>query len=377
MIPNSLSATSIQVYEECPKRFEAEYLLRAPSPGGAAASLGTACHETMEPWVADGHYLKNYADPKAVLKGLYDEAYWRVFADAARYDEGWGLLTKWLDRQDWQGRTVLSAEQKKNFVIKSSAGDIPFNYIMDRVDRLDNGDIEVTDYKTLSQPISPEKLRYKIQARAYALAAQLEHPDANRIWVTFDMLRFEPVGVVFTKEENRETWRYLHALAERVLADSNPQEQLGNGCRFCIRKTVCDALVRHGAGGGSLALSDPAAAAKKRYELSNAKSAITALIVELDEFLVEHCKTNDVLSFDADNYEVVVSASARRQADPATVATIIGPSLMAKYGDLKIASIDIMLKSDDLSPDQKSQVRQAIRKVYSDASVKVAEKSPF
>lgn len=377
MIPKSLSATSIQVYEECPKRFEAEYLLRAPSVGGSAASLGTACHEALEPWVADGHYLAGHTNEWSVMQALYDQSYWAVFADGERYDEGANLLKNWLARQNWTGRTVLSTEKKLNFTIKSSAGDIPFNYIMDRKDRLANGDIEVVDYKSLSQPVSPDKLRHKIQARAYALAAQLEHPEANRIWVTFDMLRFEPVGVVFTKEENRATWKYLHALAERIIADSDPQEKLGNACRFCVRKAVCESLVKHGAAGGSLAISDPAAAAKKRHELSNAKSAITALIVELDEFLIEHCRTNDLMSFDTDDFEVNVGVSGRRQADAATVAPIIGPDLMARYANLSIANIDSMLKGSELTDDQKSQLKQSIKKVYGDATVKINEKSPF
>ena len=377
MIPKTLSATSVQAYEECPARFEAEYLNRAPSPGGSAASLGSVCHATMEPWVRDGHYLANHSHPEAVLKGLYDEAYWRYFSDQSRYDEGWDLMKKWLARQDWSGRTVLSTEEKKNFLVKTSAGDIPFNYIMDRVDRLDSGDIEVVDYKSLSQPVSPDKLRQKIQARIYALAAQLEHPDAPRIWVTFDMLRYEPVGVVFTKEENRETWKYLHALAERIIADSSPKEQLGNGCRFCIRKSACESLTKHAVAGGVLGISDPAAAAAKRFQLAAAQGAIKALIEELDTFIIDHCRNEDSISFDTDDYEVVLAPSARRQVDPSAVADIIGPALMARYGNLSISSVDTMLKGNDLTDEQKSQLKQSIRKVYSDASVKVTERSPF
>lgn len=377
MIPKTLSATSIQAYEECPKRFEAEYLLRAPSPGGSAASLGTACHETIEPWVADGHYKKGYADEWSVMKALYDQAYWAVFSDPSRYDEGVNMLKGWLARQDWSGREVLSTEEKKNFVIKTSVGDIPLNYIMDRKDRLDNGDIEVVDYKTLSLPLSPEQLKHKIQARVYALAAQLEHPEAERIWVTFDMLRYDAVGIVFTKEENRATWKYLHALAERIIADAEPREQLGTGCRFCVRRLSCDALTRHSAVGGSLSMSDPAAAAERRYALAAAKSAIEQSIKDLDEFITDHCRANELLGYEAGDYAVRLTVSGRRQADSSVIAGIIGPDLTARYGDIKVSAIDNILKSDDLTDEQKSMVRQSIRKVFGEPTVKIDKKGAF
>lgn len=380
MIPKSLSATSIQVFEECPKRFEVEYLHRTPSPSGSAASLGTACHEAIERWVAEGHYLMHTGSVDsqwAVMQALYDQAYWGAFSDPARYDEGKGLLRTWLGRQNWEGRTVLSTEQKKSFVIKTSVGDIPFNYIMDRKDLLDDGDVQVTDYKSLSQPLSPDKLRHKLQARCYALAAQIEHPEAKRIWVEFDMLRYEPVAVVFTKEENRATWKYLHELAERIIADTNPQEKLGNACRFCVRKLECESLTKHAAGGGVLGLTGPAEAARKRYEIAAAKNALDALIKDIDEYLVAHCQYNDVTEFDAGEFEVSLGVSGRRQADATRVATIIGPDLMARYGNLNISAVDALLKGDELTADQKSQVRQTIRKAYGDPTVRVVEKSPF
>lgn len=379
MIPKSLSATSIQAYEECPKRWEAEYLTRAPMPSGAAASLGTACHEAIERWVAEDYYKvdSSLEAQWSVMAALYDQAYWAVFSDSSKYDEGVKLLKSWLARQDWSGREVLSTEVKRSFAIATREGNIPLNYIMDRMDRLSNGDIEVVDYKTLSMPLSPEALKHKIQARVYALAAQLEHPDAERIWVTFDMLRFEPVGVVFTKAENRETWTYLHALAERILSDSDPREQLGSGCRFCIRKTSCESVLKHGAAGGSLGIADPSAAAMKRHDLAAAKSAIEQAIKELDEFLVEHCRENDLLGFDAGDFEVTMSVVGRRQAETSTIAAIVGPDMIARYGDIKISAVDNLLKGDELTSEQKSQVRQAIRKVYGEPSVKITKKSPF
>lgn len=372
MIPKSLSATSIQAYEECPARFRVEYVERAPSPSGAAASLGTSCHTAMEVWVADGHYQKDYPDPMSVMKGIYDEAYWAVFADSSRYDEGLGLVRKWLKRQDWSDREVLSTEAKLNFKLKTSAGLIPFNYIMDRMDLRRNGDIEVIDYKSLSMPVAPEQLKHKIQARCYALAAQLEHPDAERIWVTFDMLRFDPVGIVFSKEENRGTWKYLHAVAERIIADTEAPETLGEGCRYCIRKSVCASLAAHTAAGGPLGISDPIAAAEARYRIQSALGGLRRQLDELDAVLLAHCQADEITGFDAGPVSVAVSVTGRRGVDAERVAQVVGGDVMMKYGELKISTIDELLKSNDIDDEQKSAVRQLIFRNYSEPAIKVA-----
>lgn len=376
MIPKSLSATSAQVYEECPARWKVEYMERAPQPSNTAADLGTACHEAFEEFVAGGYHVTHPHD-KAVIQAFYERAYWHLFADASRFQEGLDLVHKWMARQQWDGRTVLSTEKKLSLTLKTSVGEIPFNYIMDRKDRLANGDIEVVDYKSIGQPLSPEALKHKVQARAYALAAQIEHPEAERVWVTFDLLRFEPIGIVFTKEENRATWQYLHELAERIIANEDAEERLGSGCRFCIRRHVCGSLAKHAAAGGALGITDPEDAAQRRFLLAAAKSAIEQNIAELDGFILDHCRTNNLTGYSTPDYEVSLSVSGRRQANAQAIAGIVGDHIVAKYGDLKVGVVDNLLKGDELTAEQKSRVRQTLTKTFSEPTVKVTQRSPF
>lgn len=371
LLPVSFSATALGVYEECPARYKAEYVDKAPTPGNVFAAIGTACHEAIELWVAQGHYLQEYANEWAVMKPLYDEAYWRVFKDSEKYEDGVKMCQDWLKRQDWTGRTVLSTEQKLFFNVKTSAGEIPFNYVMDRMDKLDNGDIEVVDYKSLSQPVKPGDLKHKIQARAYALAAQLMFPDARRIWVTFDMLRFEPVGIVFTIEENRETWRYLTGLCERVIQDEGIDEVLGQGCRYCVRRPVCAKLNRHVDAGGALGITDPVAAAARLYEVQSAIKGLQGLATDLDAVVVGHMKANDLMELDVPGYEVSVGVSSRRDIDPERLLQVVGPDVMSRYAKINVTSVDAMLKNEPLTDDQKGQVRKLFRQNYGEPSTRI------
>src|SRR5690606_25707099 len=147
---------------------------------------------------------------------------------------------------------VLSVEQKLNFPIKTSAGMIPFTYILDRLDKIENGVYEVVDYKSIRAYIRPEELKGKIQPRAYALAIQIQYPDAEKIFVSFDMLRHnEKIGVTFTRQDNIDTYRYLQRAAERIIAtdEDKTEETINEECKWCIKKTTCDTLARSVAAG--------------------------------------------------------------------------------------------------------------------------------
>lgn len=386
MIPRSLSASSALTFESCPARWRAEYHERAPQPSGDAALLGTACHAALERWVTEGWYEKFPDGVDAVAGGegirvmdrLYEEEYARLFSHQDRFEEGLGLCANWLARQDWKGRTVLCTEDKQSFELRTSAGPVPFNYIWDRCDQLDSGDIEVVDYKTVSAPIQPDALKKRIQARAYGLAAQIAYPDAKRIWVTFDLLRYEPVGVVFTRDDNVATWRYLRALAERVIASDGTEETLNPECRYCVRRHECETLNRHVAAGGHLGISDPAAAAERRLHLEGAKKAIEGMLAELDEVILSHCEHEELLGFATPAVEVEITARRTRTVDSASVARVVGPELVAANAKLGVTALDGMLKAKDspLTDGQKSELRQLIRYTHGEPSVKVKPKAP-
>lgn len=371
LIPRTFSASALGVYEECPARYKAENIDRVPSPGNKHASIGTACHDAIEHWVADGHYTDAHPDEWSVMKALYDEAYWRMFSDSATYDDGAKMLKKWLKRQVWTGRTVLSTEQKEHFTIKTTKGEFQFTYIMDRLDRLANGEIEVIDYKSLSMPVKPEDLKHKIQARVYALAAQLRFPEAERIWVTFDMLRHDPVGIVFTKADNRDTWNYLKTLTQRVVDDDEAREILGSGCRFCVRRSECELLNKHALGGGILGITDPVEASTRLYTARAAVKALEAQVGDLEKIVLDYMRDNDLTELEVPGLDVSVGISGRRNMDPSRLATVVPPEIMARYSKINVGSVDEMLEKEDFTSEEKSVIRQMFTTTYGDPTLRI------
>lgn len=365
MRPKSLSASAAGVYELCPSRYATEIILRPPSSSGSAANLGTACHRVFQLWI-DRDLYNLYPSPpdddaKSALRVLWDETYWDLFADAARYDEGLRLCERWLERQVWTSRTVLTTEHKESFNLDTSAGLIPFNYIMDRVDRHDDGDIEVIDYKSVSFPVQPEELKVRIQSRAYALAAHLKYPDAKRIWVTFDLLRFDPIGIVFTRDEAEETLAYLHALAERILADNDPIEQLNPECRWCLRKTECKTLQEHVVSAGrKLHFGTIDEAVERRAELDYAEKAIKAQLSELDALIMAHLTTEGIEELSTGPYTVGLTSSRRRQVDAQGLAQLLPYEVFAPIASISVTGLDDLLKGGGVDAETASLIRRCV-----------------
>lgn len=359
----TLSATSAQVFELCEARWRAEKVEWADSPGSRAAGVGTVCHGALEHFVrAELHKELDVAKAERGLREFYERAYELQFADRTHFEEGWDLVLRWARRQVWIGKTVLSTESKENFKLPTSIGEIPVNFIWDRCDRLADGSIEIVDYKTNVVALTHEQLEHNVQARLYGLAAQLKFPTVDMIWVTFDYLRHQPVGIRFTKDQNAETWRYMRRLAERIIVSDGGTETLNDQCKWCVRRHACSKLKDHVNAGGILGITDPMVAADKRAELDSARQALEVMISELDKVILDHMDTLEEASFATDTTKVRLDISSRRQVDDRLASDVLGGDLMAKYGGLTMASIDELLKpkSTELTDEQKRELRGLI-----------------
>lgn len=385
MIPKSLSASSVLVSESCMARWKVENFYRTPQASGEAANVGTSVHYALEHFVEDV-YLKGLYEWDNVkqLKAYYDIGYVETFGttnfDTDAYKDGAELVAKWYEyNKNGLPNKVLSVESKESFPIKTSAGTIPWNYIYDRLDQIDEDTFEVVDYKTIRLPHSPEMLKQKIQPRSYALAAQIKFPEAKRIWVSFDMLRHNgPVGVVFSRDENADTYRYIKRAAERIIAtdEDKAEETLNEECKWCIRKVSCETLAKANAGGTVHGLPIEVVAQKK-LDIDSQILALKYAQEELDKQLLAEAERRDEFEFEAGDVQVSVTARKNRKPNSNAIINIVGPEMSAKYGNMTMTNIDKMMKSGELTADQVKMVNDQITLSWSEPSARVKKKGEF
>lgn len=385
MEPASLSASAALKFELCEAGYRASNIDRVPSIAGKAGLQGNAVHEALQFWIESGQYLKfigaDYAVRQQAIKVVWEMTYWNYFPDASHYESGFDMLLTYIGREDWDGRTVMETEVKKSFDLPTSKGPLTFNYILDRKDRLASGEIEVVDYKTVARPIQADDMKKRIQPRAYAVAMFIEHKalgeDLEGVWVTYDLLRYNRVSVYFTRDECIETYKYLIALAERIYKSDGTRETLNPECRFCERKQVCGTLKRHEEYGGPLSITSLEEASERLLLLQNAKGGLDAAIDEVKAMALEFAEADEVIEWTTDTVEGKVTAKGRREADSERISKVVGPEIMARYGKLTLGLVEKILKEEDLTDDQKSQVKQFITKKFGEAYVEVKPRSVF
>jgi len=374
--PNSMSATAVRTFELCPARWAAEHFLRARSPSSDAADLGTALHAALEEFVKGGfHVSDQYFE---TLESFFYQSYYDKFSDDARYDEGLEMLKKWHKNNVPIKHDILSTEVKESFEVPSPSGPITFNYIIDRLDDLGDREYQAVDYKSSQMPMSPDALKKDIQARCYALAVQIKFPDAKRVWSTFDMLRHEPVGVAFTREENAATWKFLKNVARKIheYDIDRPIETLNPQCHWCVRKANCKTLERANGVGAGTAMT-PEEAADRRAALEYARKGLSQAIEELDKVVLEHCEQEEVLEFETELHQIKVTSSRRRHIDNERAKAPLPPEVVKEYGTLNLTAVDKILKDDRIDDRAKDELRDLMTTKYSEPKVKTEPLSPI
>jgi hypothetical protein len=294
------------------------------------------------------------------------------------YQDARDLVEKWFKRkdrfEDLSAVKILSLESKNNFLLKTSAGEIPVNYIMDRLDRVSDGVYRVVDYKSNRVPLSESQLRRKLQARLYSLMVQIKFKDAKEIRVQFDFLRHGPVEVVFTRDDNVVMYRELQRRAEDILntPDNKARETLNPECGWCVRKSSCKTLISHVAGGGILGKT-PEELADLHAQIQAAEKARKILLDEIETALLTYCIENDMLEFETDNGALIsVQAKTRREVDNEAAGIILSSlGLATQFQKFSVTDIDRILRQGLVTGPHADLLKAAIHKKMSDPSIKV------
>lgn len=364
MIPATLSATSVHVAELCMGRWEVEMFNRTKAPmRGTAATLGSSCHGALEDYVKFV-YLERKEQPSIDLMMSLWRIHYKInfgpLADerSVEFTTGRKLLQDWHKRTVFDGHTVLSAEQKEFFILKSRDGknEVQFNYILDRFDQLKEDEFEVVDYKSNVMPVGADELRRKLQARVYALAMQIKYPTARRIWVTFDMLRFGQTSVAFDRADNIATFRRLQDAFQMILdtPEGDAPHELNSECLFCPIKTTCPEVTRSINLGSVLSIQDLEKAADLRALLDYQEKAAKAAKAELDTHIMTIAAGTGQVVVDTGLTKMTFSAKRTRSISGHATREIVGDDIFAQYGkeDITVGAWEELKKDPRLTPEQ-------------------------
>ena len=385
MIPKSVSASALENAQQCLARYKATAIERGAGMNNPAAMLGTTLHGALEVFIEPNMIKAGMWDWDWLLT-CYKISFENIFGPTGPkdvFDDGRDILLKWYNRPDQQedirSVEIISREVKKNFpvpyVLNGSKQTVPCNYIIDRMDKMDDGVYRVVDYKSQRVPLSPEEMRIKIQPRLYALATRIEYPDAKEIWVQYDFLRHDRIAVRFSRDDNVETWEWLKRAVQRIVdtPDTNVPETLNENCRYCVRRFRCATMQSNIRVGGIHSLSVDEMV-EIYHDLKSQADAISMMKDDIESQLLRHALETDTLEWENDYGRVKVTAARRRSINRDVMAKILGPELMQEYGRINVGDLDALRADDRLTYEQRSLLETAVEYKVSDPSVKVVKK---
>lgn len=258
-VPSTLSPSKLGKFMSCPLAFRFSYIDRLPEPPTLAQVRGTLVHRALQRFYSDGAgpdrttaralaaldaAIEELSDSEEMLGLALDEG-----ATTALHAEARRLLIDYFEIEDPVSVEPIGIELD----LRAMLGEIELRGIIDRLDRLPNGDLVVTDYKTSRSP-RPEQARGRligVQFYAYLCEAALgRRPSEIRLLYLKDQ-------VVIVESPNEQTMRGLKSRAmavwaaiERACEREDFRPNPSPLCRYCAFQDRCPAF---GTPGGQVA----------------------------------------------------------------------------------------------------------------------------
>ena len=243
---SGLSASAIEIYEECPLRFKLEREWNLPRDVPASLQYGAAVHRILHTFYDAQRYGREIGDDDLIEQFRSDLASAGI-ADRYQYElylrQGMEQLRQFFEwARSAEPPEVIETESRFELQVGSAklAGRV------DRIDRTGPDSVAIVDYKT-GKPKSQEDADKSLQLSLYALAARETWGKRADCLIFHNLENNTPVHTTRTDAE-------LDAAKLRVLAASDGIAQgkfapkVGYHCAFCPYRNLCPATEKIVAG---------------------------------------------------------------------------------------------------------------------------------
>ncbi|MFZ1916948.1 MAG: ATP-dependent DNA helicase [Terriglobales bacterium] len=235
----SLSASSIEIYEQCPLRFKLEREWNLPREVSASLHYGAAMHSVLKTYYDAQRFGREMGDEELLEQFRAALADARI-ADRYQYElylrQGTEQLRQFLDgARGAPAPKVIETERR----FEMQLGATKLAGRVDRIDRAGADGVCVVDYKT-GKPKSQEDADESLQLSLYALAAKEAFGKRAERLVFFNLENNTPV--ITTRSDAQLEAAKLRVLkAAECISAGEFGPDVGYHCRLCPYRNLCPA----------------------------------------------------------------------------------------------------------------------------------------
>ncbi len=246
MIKN-LSPSRASQFKTCPKQFKYANVDKILEPTNEVQAKGTTVHQALE----DLFDLPSEERTTEKLHNLFREAWTKVRGN----DEHHNLFSSIEEERDWglEGLKLLNnymtLEDPRSFEpiererwVRGTIEDLNLRGILDRMDRNDNGELIIVDYKSGKAPLAKYKEPRFFALKLYALLIKEETGEMpvelKLIYLqnsTIHTLKIDNEILEQAKQEILEVWNNI-----KIAFQNNEFPPIKNAlCDWCYYKPIC------------------------------------------------------------------------------------------------------------------------------------------
>ena len=293
-----LSYTRLKKFEDCPKAFELHYVRKEPSEPNGNVLFGGLIHQVLEDyfrsrWEAGYRGPIDPEDLRRILKERWQRS---GLSSVEQFEEGTAILRDFAEKHgEFDHERILGVETEFEIPV----GPFTVKGYIDRIDRLEDGGVEVVDYKTNRMIFSEEEVAHDLQLSIYALAARELFPDAAHVRLSFHLLRHGFKMTTTRSEEQLAVARgYVETLGRQTEEATEYPARLNSFCVYCDHRRQCPAYARALLGEHEEIAEDLdhlEKVAREREQVAHVAKAAYARKAKLEGILKAHLKDRDEL----------------------------------------------------------------------------------
>lgn len=362
-----LSFSRLKRFEECPKAFELHYVRHAPSEPNENLLFGGLIHQVLEDYVRS-RWEARYRGPierDALVEVFKDRWQTAGLASVAQFEEGVAILDDFAAKHGvFDPDRILGVETE--FAI--AVGPFTVKGYIDRIDRLEDGGVEVVDYKTNRMIFSEEEVAHDLQLSIYALAVRALFPDARHVKLSLHLLRHGfKMTTTRTEEQLAAARDYVETLGRQTETATEYPARLNANCCYCDHRRQCPAYARALLGEHEAIAEDLEKLeriAREREQVAHVAKVAYARKAELEGVLKAHLRDRDELVLGGVRYWMGETTRLDYPKE-STLAILAGAT-----GDEPAALADRLLVVDKAKVDA---LLKALRKQMAPAQVRLLQ----